>query len=95
MKSFSLTDHFLIAMPSLADSLFEHAVVYLCEHTERGAMGVVVNRPSDMTLSTLFEQVHLPLGGAPIGRAPLYLGGLCKRTGALCCTSRWGSGNPL
>ena len=75
MKSFSLTDHFLIAMPSLADSLFEHAVVYLCEHTERGAMGVVVNRPSDMTLSTLFEQVHLPLGGAPIGRAPLYLGG--------------------
>lgn len=75
MKSFSLTDHFLIAMPSLADSLFEQSVVYLCEHTERGAMGVVVNRPSDMTLSTLFEQVHLPLGGAPIGHAPLYLGG--------------------
>ena len=95
MKSFSLTDHFLIAMPSLADSLFEHAVVYLCEHTERGAMGVVVNRPSDMTLSTLFEQVHCPWAVRRLVVRRFIWGGLCKRTGALCCTSRWGSGNPL
>ncbi|THF73156.1 MAG: hypothetical protein E8F57_00005, partial [Methylophaga nitratireducenticrescens] len=40
-----LKHHFLIAMPTLIDSFFYHSVVYLCEHDEDGAMGLIINRP--------------------------------------------------
>jgi putative transcriptional regulator len=44
--SFKLTHHFLIAMPSLEDEVFARSVVYMCEHSERGAMGLIINKPS-------------------------------------------------
>lgn len=66
----NLTNHFLIAMPSLSDELFGRSVVYMCEHSERGALGLVINKPSDILLPRLFEKVELPLGRADqIGRA--------------------------
>lgn len=43
----NLQDHFLIAMPSLDDPYFGRSVVYLCEHNENGAMGLVINKPID------------------------------------------------
>ena len=49
MNSVNLTDNFLIAMPSLEDLYFSHALVYICEHNENGALGIIVNRPIDMT----------------------------------------------
>jgi putative transcriptional regulator len=59
--STQLSHHFLIAMPGLEDPTFAKSVVYLCEHSERGAMGLIINKPGDLSLKHLFEKVELPL----------------------------------
>ena len=61
MAIVNLTHHFLIAMPAMADPHFAHTLTYVCEHNEDGALGIVVNKPIDMTLSALFEQIDVPL----------------------------------
>ncbi len=71
----NLTNHFLIAMPSLSDELFGRSVVYMCEHSERGALGLVINKPSDILLPRLFEKVELPLGRADLEQTPVFQGG--------------------
>lgn len=71
----NLTNHFLIAMPSLSDELFGRSVVYMCEHSERGALGLVINKPSDILLPRLFEKVELPLGRADLAQTPVFQGG--------------------
>jgi putative transcriptional regulator len=53
MQSVNLTNHFLIAMPNMADPHFAKSLTFICEHNEQGALGVVVNRPTDMTLEAL------------------------------------------
>jgi putative transcriptional regulator len=73
--SIDLTHHFLIAMPGMADGTFSGAVVYLCEHTEQGALGLVINRPIDITLKDLFEKVELTLDREPLASQPVYFGG--------------------
>jgi putative transcriptional regulator len=57
----NLVDHFLIAMPSMLDPVFGGTVVYLCEHNADGALGVIVNKPTDMTMDVLFERIDLRL----------------------------------
>ncbi len=59
--STQLSHHFLIAMPGLEDPTFAKSVVYVCEHSERGAMGLIINKPGDLSLKHLFEKVELPL----------------------------------
>ncbi|OAD23317.1 protein containing DUF179, partial [Candidatus Thiomargarita nelsonii] len=54
-----LTNHFLIAMPTLGDPNFFHTVTYICLHNEEGAMGIVINRPMDIELSELFEHMEI------------------------------------
>ena len=71
----NLTHHFLIAMPGLQDDVFKRSVIYLCEHSERGALGLVINKPSDINLGTLFEKVELHLSRSDIGEAPVFQGG--------------------
>ena len=71
----SLTHHFLIAMPGLEDGAFSRSVVYLCEHSERGALGLIINKPTDINLSNLFEKVDLSLRRADLTDAPVFLGG--------------------
>lgn len=71
----NLTNQFLIAMPGMADENFVGAVVYLCEHTERGALGLVINKPIDIKLRNLFEKVELPLEREDLADAPVYFGG--------------------
>jgi len=73
--SINLTHHFLIAMPGMQDEAFAKTVVYLCEHSERGALGLVINKPSDIDLRHLFDKVELPLGRADLVRAPVFQGG--------------------
>jgi putative transcriptional regulator len=73
--SINLTNHFLIAMPGLEDEAFAKSVVYLCEHSERGALGLVINKPSDICLQNLFEKVELPLGRVDLKDAPVFQGG--------------------
>ena len=71
----NLTHHFLIAMPGLQDAVFGHSVVYLCEHSERGALGLVINKPSDLSLKHLFDKVELPLKRDDLSNTPVFQGG--------------------
>ena len=57
--SVSLRNHFLIAMPGLQDSIFAHSITYLCEHDRHGAMGIVVNRPLDISFDDIFEHLEI------------------------------------
>jgi putative transcriptional regulator len=68
----NFTNHFLIAMPGLADDAFAKSVVYLCEHSERGALGLVINKPSDINVDKLFEKVDLHLGRADLKGTPVF-----------------------
>lgn len=71
----NLTNHFLIAMPGLDDAAFARSVVYVCEHSERGALGLVINKPSDIDLKGLFDKVQLPLGRDDLQQLPVFQGG--------------------
>ena len=73
----SLSDHFLIAMPSLDGSVFAKSVTYICEHGQHGAMGLVINQPLNFTLLELLEHLKinvlgnflpdLVMAGGPVG----------------------------
>lgn len=75
----NLTDHFLIAMPAIQDSVFEGAVVYMCEHNARGALGIVINRPTEMTVASLLDKIDLTVSGHPeqnpLHKMPVMSGG--------------------
>ena len=71
----NLTHHFLIAMPGLEDATFSRSVVYLCEHSERGALGLVINKPSDIDLAALFQKIDLHLSRPELGASPVFQGG--------------------
>jgi putative transcriptional regulator len=71
----NLTNQFLIAMPGMADGTFAGAVVYLCEHNDKGALGLVINKPIDITLKNLFEKVDLALERPDLAEVPVYFGG--------------------
>jgi putative transcriptional regulator len=70
-----LTNQFLIAMPGMADENFQGTVVYMCEHTEKGALGLVINKPIDIKLKKLFEKVELALDREELAEQPVYFGG--------------------
>lgn len=75
----NLANHFLIAMPSMLDPVFGGSVVYICEHNENGALGVVINKPTDMTLEVLFERIELAFDSAacmePVAAKAIMFGG--------------------
>lgn len=75
--AFNLANHFLIAMPSMLDPVFGGTVIYLCEHNEQGALGVIINKPTDMSMDTLFERIELELEIVPQadGTRPVMFGG--------------------
>ncbi len=75
MSSINLTHHFLIAMPNMADPYFSKTLTYICEHNDQGALGIVVNRPIDMTLQALFERLSLSMSDPALSEAPIYFGG--------------------
>lgn len=75
MDNVNLTDNFLIAMPALEDPYFSNALVYICEHNENGALGIIVNRPIDMDLAGLFEKIDIKLEQPSLARLPVYFGG--------------------
>ena len=73
--SINLTHHFPIAMPGLEDETFAKSVVYLCEHSERGALGLVINKPSDINLQSLLQKVDLDLRRQDLTDTPVFQGG--------------------
>ena len=70
-----LTNQFLIAMPGMGGEAFEGSVVYLCEHNEKGALGLVINKPIDIKLKNLFEKIELRLDREELAEQPVYFGG--------------------
>jgi len=62
-------------MPNMADPYFSRTLTYVCEHNDQGALGIVVNRPIDMTLQALFERLSLNLKSSTFADAPVYFGG--------------------
>lgn len=75
----NLADHFLIAMPSMLDPVFGGTVIYLCEHNPSGALGVIINKPTDMTMDNLLERIDLDLeikaGKETLSRKTVMFGG--------------------
>ena len=70
-----LANQLLIAMPGMLDDQFAGTVVYVFEHNDQGAMGLVVNRPTNIDLKDLFERIELKLESEPLTKQPVYLGG--------------------
>ena len=70
-----LANQFLIAMPGMVDPNFAGSVIYLFEHTERGAMGLVINRPTELDMGALFEKIEVKLEAEPVSEQPVYFGG--------------------
>ncbi len=73
--SINLTNHFLIAMPGLDDAIFSKSVVFVCEHSPRGALGLVINKPADMRMDALFDKVELALKRLDLLDRPVFQGG--------------------
>ena len=79
MDTVSLANHFLVAMPAMADPNFSRTLTYICVHNAEGAIGIIVNRPMDMKLAGLFDRVSIPLedqqAEARFAALPVYFGG--------------------
>lgn len=71
----SLVNHFLIAMPGLDDSYFERSLIYICEHNEKGAMGLVLNIPLELDLYQLLSQMKLENASYSLAGQPVLSGG--------------------
>jgi len=70
-----LTNHFLIAMPSMRDPSFKRGVAFLCQHGEDGAMGLLVNRLSEYRLGDVLAQMNLSSTIAEVADSPVLIGG--------------------
>ncbi|GLR24963.1 MULTISPECIES: YqgE/AlgH family protein [Limnobacter] len=74
-KEFSLSGQFLIAMPNMLDPNFAGSLVYLCEHSSKGAMGLIVNKPTDMGIDELLDRIDLKVTTDMSGCMPVMAGG--------------------
>lgn len=70
-----LSNQFLMAMPGMVDGEFAGTVIYLCEHSPKGALGLVINRPTDLSVAGLLEKIDLKLEIALPQNAAVYFGG--------------------
>jgi putative transcriptional regulator len=75
LEKFNLTGQFLIAMPAMTDSFFSKTVTYICTHNQDGAMGVIINRHSDITVAKLFEQIQLETESLSLLAKAVHYGG--------------------
>lgn len=71
----NLSNQFLIAMPGMVEGSLSGSVIFVCEHSERGALGLVINQPTDLTLGVLFERIDLKLEIGPVKDTLVYFGG--------------------
>lgn len=75
MQSTNLTNHFLIAMPGLADPNFHKTVTFVCAHNEEGAMGITINRPLELVLDEVFQQMEIQAIHNDIANTTVFQGG--------------------
>ena len=74
-QTHSLANHFLIAMPALSDPHFAKTVTYICQHGPEGALGIIVNRPSELKVGDIMEQMNISIANAALASMPIYFGG--------------------
>lgn len=72
---YSLENHILIATPSLNDANFRNAVVLICEHDESGAMGIIINKPLEITLGSVLDHLDIDYDSHYIDQFPVLMGG--------------------
>jgi len=70
-----LTNHFLVAMPTLDDPNFQQSVAFICEHNDQGALGIIINRPSNVVLGDIFDQLSIEAGSTESSKLPVWQGG--------------------
>lgn len=75
LENINFTGHFLIAMPALTDPYFSKSVTFICTHNQDGAMGVVINHPTDITYDTLFEKINVELFNNMVADHSVLCGG--------------------
>jgi putative transcriptional regulator len=73
--SIDLSNQFLMAMPGMVGGELAGTVIYICEHGPKGALGLVINRPTDLSLSSLLEKIDLKLEISPFEANPVFFGG--------------------
>ncbi|TXH62476.1 MAG: YqgE/AlgH family protein [Tolumonas sp.] len=71
----SLQNYFLVAMPSLNDSVFERSIIYICEHNEKGAMGIMLNVPLDLDVCQLLTQMKMENASFSLSGKSVFSGG--------------------
>ena len=90
-----LNNQFLIAMPGLADPNFFHTVTYLCQHNQEGALGIIINRPTDMKLVDIFEQMGIKTDLQQVLNTPVFSGGPVQQERGFVihtpCEQQWDS----
>jgi len=75
LENINLTGHFLIAMPAMQDPYFAKSVTLICTHNQDGAMGIIINRPTDMNIDSVFEKIDIPLENQHLGKQSVLYGG--------------------
>ena len=89
----NLCHHFLLSMPQMLDPNFEHTLTYICDHDERGALGLIINRTIDMYLGDVLAHMELDVADPAIHHRPVYEGGPVDPTHGLVlhpdCEKRW------
>lgn len=70
-----LVNHFLVAMPSLHDETFAKSVIYIYEHTDQGAMGIVINKPMPLKLGNILQHLGIPARKSDVETLPVLMGG--------------------
>ena len=75
IETANFTNQFLIAMPNLGDPNFSQTVTFLCQHNSEGALGIVINRPTDMMLHEVLLQMDIEVKDLNAARLPIYFGG--------------------
>jgi putative transcriptional regulator len=74
-SSTNLTNHFLVAMPGMVDPHFSKTLTFICEHSNKGAIGLVINKPTDVTLERLFGEIKINIADHALARETVYFGG--------------------
>lgn len=75
LEKMNLTGQILIAMPAMLDPHFSKSVTFICAHNEDGAMGIVINRPIQMTVDTLLQQIDIHCESSEVAAQPVFFGG--------------------
>ena len=70
-----LTNQLLIAMPAMGDPNFSHTVALVCDHSPRGALGLILNKPLPMRMAEIFEQLQIELKSEPLRERQVLCGG--------------------